>query len=376
MLVIIFFISAAGIVKLQVNSMKSNIFSNFTRNERENIISFRCNYPQLRGKHDILLQKISNSTDVLDVTGSEEEIIRGYYLSDAYKIVGFEDKIVRDIPVAFNFCNFFNGHIIQGNTFEKQDDYDAAIANENFLKLFPGESVIGKTFCYEYSGKTYRVIGVIDNIQLFLEKYDNNGVEEPIDIMKNEIVFFQLLPKEYVNYLYVQCKQGKTKEVKQHIETCLREFIPEGYSVEFETLQKKIDDTFSAEKLIEYSSGIFFIISLSLGLLGIYSSVLTSAEKRRKEIAIRKINGAELKDIIILFGKTYFALWTFACFISFPFIYYYAAIWLERYKNHITLNILLFVMIYIAILVFIALIVIFQIIKTVKSNPSDVIKKE
>jgi len=220
------------------------------------------------------------------------------------------------------------------------------------------------------------VIGVIDNIQLFLDKY-NNGVEEVNNFMKNDIMFFHLQTQgEWNDFLYVKCRPGKTKAVKQHIETCLKEFLPGSYPVKFETLQKEIDDTFSIEKLIAYSSGIFFIISLSLGLLGIYSSVLTSAEKRRKEIAIRKINGAELKDIIILFGKTYFTLWTLACFISFPFIYFYAAIWLERYKEHITLNILLFVMIYAAILVFIALIVIFQIIKTVKSNPSDVIKKE
>ena len=135
MLVIIIFISAAGIVKLQVNSMKSNIFSNFTRNERENIIYFPGNIIQLFVNYDILLQKISNSTDVLDVTGSEDGVIRTYDLSNDRKIAGFEDKIVENMVVAFNFCNFFNGHIIQGNGFENQDDYDAAIVNENFLKL-------------------------------------------------------------------------------------------------------------------------------------------------------------------------------------------------------------------------------------------------
>jgi len=118
------------------------------------------------------------------------------------------------------------------------------------------------------------------------------------------------------------------------------------------------------------------MVSMILGLLSIYSSVELSVEKRRKEIAIRKINGAELKDIVILFGKTYFILWSSACFISFPFIYYYAKLWLEKYKEPVTLNFLLFATIYIVILAFIALIVLSQIIRTIRINPAEVVKKE
>jgi len=174
----------------------------------------------------------------------------------------------------------------------------------------------------------------------------------------------------------VKCIAGKTKEAKKDIKNCLKEFIPETYEIEIETLQEKVDNTFSTEKLITYSSVLLFVISLILGLLNIYSSVLMSVEKRRKEIAIRIINGAEFKDIVILLGKTYFILWTVACFVSFPFIYRYATLWLERYQEPITLNVLLFVMIYIIILALIILIVISQIIKTTKANPADVIKSE
>jgi hypothetical protein len=79
LIVIILFISASGIVKLQVNSMRADIFPNLTRNERENIISFPCNYQQLRGQHAILPQKILSSGQVLDVTSSNEPVITGGY---------------------------------------------------------------------------------------------------------------------------------------------------------------------------------------------------------------------------------------------------------------------------------------------------------
>ena len=374
LIVIILFISASGIVKLQIDSMRADIFLNLTRNERENIISFPCNYQQLRGQHAILSQKILSSGHVLDITSSDEPVIRMWY-SDGSTISGIENQEVRCFGVAVNFCDFFNGHIIQGNAFDSSTDHDAVIVNRNFQKLFPDESLIGKNFNY-FGSETSRIIGVIDHIQLFLKDF-NNGVEEVNNIVENDFLFFPILTEEMSSrFYYVKCKTGQIKEAKQHIETCLKEFIPESFQVNFTTLQEEVDNTFSTEKLITYSSVIFFIISLVLGLLSIYSSVLMSVEKRRKEIAIRKINGAGLKDIILLFGKTYFSLWTVACFISYPFIYHYAKIWLERYKEPVTLNILLFVMIYGVILSFIAFIVVFQIIKAFKDNPAEVIKSE
>ena len=377
LVIIVIFISAAGIVKLQINSMKRDIFSNLTQKEREKIITFRCSYSQLRGKLEILSQKISNSNHVLDVTLSNEDIISMWWWSDAMKINGIDDHTVREYGVASNFIDFFNGQIIQGNTFESDMDYDAAIVHKNFMKLFPGESLIGKNFLYKFSSnKSYRIIGVFDNIQIFLINF-TDGVEEVQNITEKEVVFFRLLsPNQSYCTFYVKCIAGKTKEAKKDIKNCLKEFIPETYEIEIETLQEKVDNTFSTEKLITYSSVLLFVISLILGLLNIYSSVLMSVEKRRKEIAIRIINGAEFKDIVILLGKTYFILWTVACFVSFPFIYRYATLWLERYQEPITLNVLLFVMIYIIILALIILIVISQIIKTTKANPADVIKSE
>jgi ABC-type antimicrobial peptide transport system permease subunit len=174
----------------------------------------------------------------------------------------------------------------------------------------------------------------------------------------------------------VKCQAGKQKETKQHIEACLREIISESDHIKLETLQEQISATFTSERLISFSSVLLFVISLILGLLNIYSSILMNVEKRRKEIAIRKINGAGWKDIIVLLGKTYYILWTLACIISFPFIYYYAMQWLERYKNPVSVNLFLFVLIYAVILIFIISIVISQLIQTIRSNPADVVKSE
>jgi ABC-type antimicrobial peptide transport system permease subunit len=381
LVIIILFISATGIVKLQQNSMRRDIFSNLTQNEREHILSFECysSYSQLQGKHDILSQNILSSKHIFDVTRSRPDIICWKVrISDVFMTIeGVENQVAWNFGVAANFFDFFKGHIIQGGAFDSSVDYGAAVVNKSFLKSFPSESQTGQTFVYKLTGNKYRTSGVIDNIQLFKIESNDDDVEEIKNIMTDEAVFFGIINPDASNCIYyVKCNPGKVKEAKQDIVTCLSEFIPNASQVEFKTLQEKINDTFSSEKLIITFSAILFFISLILGLLNIYSSVLMSVEKRQKEIAIRKINGAELKDIIILLGKSYVILWTLACFISLPFIYYYASQWLERYKEPVSLSIPLFLMIYVIILIFISLTVLSQVVKTTKSNPAEVINND
>ena len=378
--VILFFISAAGIVKLQVGSMKSDIFSNLTQNERENIISFTCGYPELREQHDVLSQKMMRSASVLDVAYSNIPVISWNVFRG--KIEGIENQEVIDIRCNSGFLDFFHGHILQGTTFNSDIDYDAVIVNKNFQKLYPNESLIGKTFDYKAfpyqfsNSETCRIIGIVDNIQVF-ETDISNGIAEIDNLMENDVLFFRLQPASSSSgVFYVKCNTGQINEAKQHIEASLKEFLPESSQIAFKTLQEVIGESFLTEKLISYSSVIFFIISFLLGFLSIYSSILTILEKRRKEIAIRKINGAGLKDVALLFSKTYFKLWSLACCISFPFIYYYASKWLERYKDPIAINLLLllFVIIFVVILALITVIINSQIIKAAKANPAEVVK--
>jgi ABC-type antimicrobial peptide transport system permease subunit len=98
---------------------------------------------------------------------------------------------------------------------------------------------------------------------------------------------------------------------------------------------------------------------------------MMNVKRRRKEVAIRKINGATLKDIAWLFSKTYIVLWTVACLLASPFVYYYGHRWLSKYVFRISLDITLFAGIYLLILTLIVATIIFQILKVAKLNPAE-----
>jgi len=141
-------------------------------------------------------------------------------------------------------------------------------------------------------------------------------------------------------------------------------------------MRKEILDMFYTENIISSLSVVFFIVSLFMGLISIYSAVTMNTEKRRREVAIRKVNGATIKNILILFFKIYVWLWTGVCVVMFPLIYIFGKQWIDNFNQRISLDIGFFLSIYITILALILLTVIFRILNIARKNPIESIRKE
>lgn len=125
-------------------------------------------------------------------------------------------------------------------------------------------------------------------------------------------------------------------------------------------------------KLLEFASMICIIISV----FGIYSLVTLTCEQRRKEIAIRKVNGATVETIIRMFLKEYLLLLVAASIIAFPISYLIMKKWIEGYNRQVEMGCFPFISIFAGI----ALIIIFSIARRVwkaaNENPAEVIKNE
>ena len=71
------------------------------------------------------------------------------------------------------------------------------------------------------------------------------------------------------------------------------------------------------------------VVCMLIAAFGIFSLVTLSCEQRRKEIAVRKVNGAAIKDILLMFVKEYMLLLIIASVIAFPAGYVLMKRWLE-----------------------------------------------
>lgn len=115
------------------------------------------------------------------------------------------------------------------------------------------------------------------------------------------------------------------------IEKTLKETLPESIHPHVTTLQEDIYEAQAIENKLKGIILFFSIVSLLITLLGVYSTITLDTERRQKEVAIRKVNGAGLKQIILLFARLYIKLLTVSAIIAFPLIYIVIQMW----KKHI-----------------------------------------
>lgn len=124
----------------------------------------------------------------------------------------------------------------------------------------------------------------------------------------NQSQGFVFLPcdfKYYVGHCYLKCVPGKAEEVEAFVKKMLEENLPPSIQLHISTLQEDIHQAQAIENNMKGIILFFSFVSLIITLLGVYSAITLDTERRQKEVAIRKVNGAGLKQIIILFARTY-----------------------------------------------------------------------
>ena len=155
-----------------------------------------------------------------------------------------------------------------------------------------------------------------------------------------------------------------------------REIFPTSIEPQIGTLQSDIESYQSLENNLKGIILSFSIVCLIITLLGVYSAITLDTERRQKEVAIRKVNGAGLKEIIILFAQLYLWMLSISFVIAAPIIYLILQQWKQMYLVFFNDGILYWGGILLGVTAITALTVIFRILKIACINPATIIKSE
>ena len=117
-------------------------------------------------------------------------------------------------------------------------------------------------------------------------------------------------------------------------------------------------------------------VAILIAVFGIYSMVTLACNRRRKEIAICKVNGATVKEIFMLFFKQYLWITIAASAVAFPVGVYVMQRWLEQYTRRVSLEWWLFIGVFALVLLIVITSMIFRVVKAAKENPAVVVKSE
>jgi putative ABC transport system permease protein len=113
-----------------------------------------------------------------------------------------------------------------------------------------------------------------------------------------------------------------------------------------------------------------------IGSLGLYGLITFVVNRKGKEVAIRKVLGATLASILMMFSKEYVRLIILSFLLAVPVTYYVVNDWLSNFKNHIALKWWFFVIPGLLVLLIAVLVVTTKSLRAARANPVDMLKYE
>ena len=334
---------------------------------KENIIyvqgreNFNKNYKAFRDE----MMKDPSITDVTMKNSLPTEWNEGQGIN----LAGSKDIILMEINyVEPNYFDFMKMKIIEGeNPFylESNDSIIPAVINESALKLLGIESPVGK-FIISNDNTPYRLVMQIRGV---MRNANVRSLRDEIDPQ----IYRKIIPRSWYPVFFKIT--GDPQRAIGVIRAKWQELEPD-YPFEYHFL----DDTYkelyrsemNAQKILSYALWITAVISIA----GLFAMSFYVTQRRIKEIGLRKINGATLKDLLLLLNKE-FVLWVIISFcIAAPVAYFSLHSWLKGFTAKTSLSLWIFLLAGIIALAVTLLTTSLQTWKVATMNPVKTLKSE
>jgi len=270
--------------------------------------------------------------------------------------------------VDFDYQKIFDIKMAQGRYFSRDyptDISDGIIVNETAAKIMGMESPIGQRMSCSIpfsSQKSGTIIGVVKDFHF-------RSLHEKIDPL-----VLVIAPGWFMD-VYIRMKPENVPETLGFIEKTIKKFAPD-FPFEYSFLDEDIDNLYKADQqignLVRYGT----FLAIFIACLGLFGLASFTAEKRTKEIGIRKVLGASVSGIVFLLTREFTRWVILANLIAWPVAYYIMSRWLQNFAYHINIGIGTLLLSASLALVIALITTSFQAFKTAASNPVDSLRYE
>ncbi|MCK4758783.1 MAG: ABC transporter permease [Candidatus Aminicenantes bacterium] len=324
----------------------------------------------LRNQYGTIKTELLRNPDILVVSATNGSFSKRFG-SDS---IGWEGKpedkrIFMSIhSVDFDYQKIFDIKMTQGRYFSRDyptDRSDGIIVNETAAKIMGMESPIGKRISCSIpfsSQKSGTIIGVAKDFHF-------RSLHEKIDPL------VLVIAPGWFTDAYIRMKPENVPETLGFIEKTIKKFAPD-FPFEYSFLDEDIDNLYKTEQrignLVRYGT----FLAIFIACLGLFGLASFTAEKRTKEIGIRKVLGASISGIVLLLTKEFTKWVILANLIAWPIAYFVMSIWLQNFAYHVNIGIWTFLFSSALALVTALITVSFQAVKTAASNPVDSLRYE
>ena len=263
------------------------------------------------------------------------------------------------IPEGQEFIDFYGLRLIAGNTLITQGDTMSVVINETAARMMNMANPVGKKV------GPWLVVGVVRDFHVSaptvpVEPMVFLGFNGPLQMGRETLVRFD---------------ESETARLKHFVDSLVQSEEP-GVFLKITTVREAYEEYLRSERTLQKLLTVVAVVCVQITLIGVFAHVSLVCEQRRKEIAIRKVNGATAAGIFRSFLKEYFALLLVACVIAFPLGSVAMQNWVERYVERMFWPWWLYAAILLVLSLFVVLCIGRSVWRAARENPAEVIKSE
>ncbi len=264
-----------------------------------------------------------------------------------------------------NYITSYGLQLVAGNNFKKFNNGNKrqVILSEKSssdLGFSSPKEAIGKKLGLEvYNNIIFTVVGVIKDYNFISPQYTERG------IIFTRPLWFTKAPK------YISLKLNQQLEfntVKSEVKAIFKEVFP-GNNYDTMILENEFLKIYENENRNQSIFSMFTSLAIFLACIGVLGLVSFIALLKTKELGLRKLFGASIKDLTWVLSKEFITIFISAVVIVIPIIFYYMKQWLEGYPYRISLNFWHFGIPIIVVGGITFLIICFNLFKVLKNNP-------
>jgi putative ABC transport system permease protein len=360
----IFFIVCAAVIHNQLEYIKSKDLGF----NKEHIVMLNLQ-GEMPAYTSTLKTELLKNPNIESVTISANELFR-WSSSSGIDWEGKQTDKVFDVGynwVDYDYLKTFKLKLKEGRFFSEEfstDRSEAIVVNEAAIKAMGLENPIGKKVI-RMPGSTYEdtrtIIGVVRDFHT--------------ESLHGDIRPFMLMLTGTSSYMCIRVKPDNIPATLGFIQGKVREFVPSD-PFEYRFLDDDFDALYRTEQVTGKLTIYVTILAIFVSCLGLTGLAMFTAERRTREIGIRKVLGSSVSAIVLLLSRE-FARWVLlANLIAWPLAYLVMKRWLENFAYSINLSWQVFLFSGLVALAIALITVIFQSARAALANPVDSLRQE
>ncbi|HLY69107.1 MAG TPA: ABC transporter permease [Puia sp.] len=366
----VIFIISTVVVYLQIQHIKNRDLG-FNKN---NLIEINPQHG-IAKIFPLLKQNLLHTGLIENAAVADHPTLYGGNTDDGFKWKGRPENSRTSIAhrnVTPEYISTSGMQLIEGRDFTNDTAAEKShvIINQSLAKLMGKESAVGKIIQSPRGNQdgVYTNMTVIGVVKDFVYGNIYDGSASPV------IIFCQ--PGEYENVVYARIKPNSNiEQVLAKIAEVMKKDDP-GFPFQYKFVDDQFNAMYQNEALTSQVSTVFAMLAIVISCLGLFGLASYTAERRIKEIGIRKVLGASVAGITGLLSKDFLQLVALACLVAFPLSWWMMHNWLQHYDYRIDMSWWIFLAAGLTSLLIASITISFQSIRAAMANPAKSLRTE